>query len=210
MGAAILNSIAHVPLHLLREQSTLTDTGRATSQTARVMCEHIRRDAQAPIVIRTARRICAAAHCRDAAGAAKAVWLYVKQSVRFVHHEEQIARLFGERDQLQLLIAPAALLQMKDPAGDCAIFTMLCCALMAALGIRCQVVCLCCDRSEPDRFSHVYARAYIPESNSWLPIDASHGSHPGWKVPAHDTFREQAYDLNGNCAADVVAVRRQQ
>lgn len=206
MGS-VLTSIAHVPLHLTRQQSTLTDSARATAQTARIMCEHIRRDSQSPIVQATARRICAAAHCRDAAGAAKAVWLYVKQSVRFAHHEEQIIRLFGERDQLQLLIAPAALLAMKDPAGDCAIFTMLCCSLMSALGVRSQVVCLCCDRQEPERFSHVYARAYLPASNSWLAIDASHGSHPGWKVPARDTFREQDYDLNGNCAADVVSVK---
>lgn len=203
----VLNSIAHVPLHLLRQQSTLTDSPRATWQTALVMCEHIRRDSRHPVVVATARRICAAARCRSASDAVRAVWLYVKQSLRFVHHEDQIARLFGERDQLQLLIAPAAILQMNDPAGDCAIYTMLCCALLAALGVRTQVVCLCCDRSDPSRFSHVYARAYLPESNSWLACDASHGSFPGWKVPARDTFREQIYDLNGNCASDVVMAR---
>jgi transglutaminase-like putative cysteine protease len=204
--AASSNTIARVPLRLTREQSSLavSDSAESTAQTARIMCEHIRRDAYSPIVRALAARICAAAHSKTAADAARAVWLYVKQRVRFVHHEEQIARLFGERDQLQLLIAPAALLQMADPAGDCAIFTMLVCALLTTLGIRAQVVCLCCDIQEPARFSHVYSRAWIPESNSWLALDASHGSHPGWKVPARDTFREQQYDTNGNCAADIV------
>lgn len=200
-------ALAHVPLHLMRQQSTLHDSARSTAQTARVMCEHIRRDTQSPIVRATAQRIASTAGCRNALDAARAVWLYVKQSVRFMQDDEQIARLFGERDQLELLIAPAALLAMREPAGDCDDFTMLCCALLAALGIRAQVVCICCDAGDPSRFSHVYARAFIPETQSWLPVDASHGSHPGWKVPTQHTFREQDYDLNGHCAADLVLAR---
>lgn len=207
MGAASA-SLAHVPLNLVRQQSTLGDSQRSTAQTARVMCEHIRRDARSPIVISTARRICATARCQSASDAARAVWLFVKQRVRFVHDDDLIARLFGEQDQLELLIAPAALLQMKQPAGDCDDFTMLACALLAALGVKSQVVCICCDFADPSRFSHVYARAWLPDSNSWLAVDASHGKFPGWKVPAQHTFREQNYDLNGNCAADVLAVRQ--
>jgi transglutaminase-like putative cysteine protease len=200
-------SLARVPLNLQRQQSTLNDTAASTAQTARAMCEHIRRDAGSPIVRATAKRIASESRCTDAQSCARAVWLYVKQVVRFKSDDAQIARLFGERDQLELLIAPAALLSMHQPEGDCDDFTMLACALLTALGIRAQVVCLCCDRSDPGRFSHVCARAFIPEQNAWLSIDASHGAYPGWKVPARDIFREQDYDLNGHCAADVVLAR---
>jgi transglutaminase-like putative cysteine protease len=201
--AAVSSALAQVPLNLVRQQSTLQDSARSTAQTARVMCEHIRRDSHSPVVISTARRICQAARCQSASDAARAVWLFVKQRVRFVHDDDLITRLFGERDQLELLIAPSALLHMNNPEGDCDDFTMLTCALLAALGVRSQVVCICCDLDDPARFSHVYPRAYLPEVNSWMAVDSSHGSHPGWKVPARHTFREQRYDLNGNCAADL-------
>ncbi len=206
-----MGTLARVPLNLTRQQSTLNDTVASTAQTARAMCEHIRRDAASPIVRATAKRIASESRASDAMGLARAVWLYVKQVVGFKSDDAQIARLFGERNQLELLIAPAALLSMHQPEGDCDDFTMLCCALLTALGVRAQVVCLCCDRSDPGRFSHVCARAFIPESISvgggWLNIDASHGAYPGWKVPARDIFREQDYDLNGHCAADVVLAR---
>lgn len=90
--------------------------------------------------------------------------------------------------KLQLLISPDVLVRMKRMEGDCAIYTMMLCAMLAALGLRYRIHTLAVNPRQPDIFSHVCASA-LGES-----LDASHGKYPGWKVPQEHTMREWIFD----------------
>lgn len=81
--------------------------------------------------------------------------------------------------------------------GDCDDFTMLCCALLKALGVPFVIITICADPSDSTRWSHVFPMALCPNA---IPLDASHGSGPGWMVPAEHTFRWQSWDENGDRA----------
>jgi hypothetical protein len=66
-------------------------------------------------------------------------------------------------------------------AGDCDDFSMLCAALLMALGIDCCFATVGADASDPNVFSHVYVVAYWRGAR--YPIDCSHGPHAGWEAP---------------------------
>ena len=129
------------------------------------------------------------------------VWYGVHSSMRFVDHAEQIRALLNERDQLQLLISPDVLLRKARPAGDCAVYTPLMCAALGTLGIHYEFVTLACDPREPDLYTHVYARAILPDG-SRIPLDGSHGKYPGWEVPREHQIRKQVWDEAGEPVAD--------
>jgi len=128
-------------------------------------------------------------------------WWFAHLAIEFVHHDSMIRALWGEADQQQLLISPDVLLRMQRPAGDCAIFTMLICAMLRARGVRYEIVTAAVDPSQPEIYSHVYARAVMPDGTR-LPLDASHGKYPGWQVPAEHRTRTQVWDESGHAIAD--------
>jgi len=125
------------------------------------------------------------------------VWEWVKRNIRFESDESQLARMLGRHDELELLISPSVLLRARDKAGDCDDFTMLCCSMLAALGVTPLIKTYKCDRSDPGRWSHVCAAAVL-EDGTVFPVDASHGEYPGWEVPAQDVYESQLWDMNGN------------
>jgi hypothetical protein len=88
------------------------------------------------------------------------------------------------------------LLRMQDPAEDCDGFTMLTAALCTALGVPVFIATVAADGRDPSRFSHVFPCAQL-EGGNILPLDASHGSGPGWMVPIENIYRWQAWDLDG-------------
>lgn len=102
----------------------------------------------------------------------------------------------GERDQQDLLIAPAVLVRMKEPAEDCDGFTMLVAALLCCMGVDVAIASVAVDPRDPSRFSHVFPMAMF--DGEVLPLDASHGSYPGWMVPREHISRWQAWDLQGS------------
>ena len=197
MNALAMRLGSSIPVALVREQADLRTSGRSTSQTAARMCSHVRRDWKSPAVTGAARQIAAALpRAPSPDQIAAAIWIWVKSHLRFVSDEARIRNLFGETDQLELLISPAVMLSLRDPQGDCDCFTMTVCALCLQFGLTPHVVCICCDPRERDRFSHVFPEVELPGGRT-LAMDASHGKFPGWRVPAQHTYRSAAFDMNG-------------
>ncbi len=187
------------------------DSDTATADTVRLMCQYSNASVRDPLIQAAARSACeklrggplykGVAGELDARAVAGSCWWFVHLAVEFVHHDSMIAALFGERDQQQLLISPDVVLRMKRPAGDCAIFTMLCCSLLKARGVQYEVVTCAVDPSQPEIYSHVFARAVMPDGTR-IPLDASHGQYPGWQVPAEHRTRTQVWDESGNPIED--------
>lgn len=191
-----------VPVRVTRLQASATDTDLATAQTVAAMVGHVWDSARDPLVQRLAGMIRhrwagAGLGCRRSpADLAAAVWWWVKHSVRFAHDDVLLRRLLNESDQLELLIAPAVIVRQFGREGDCDDFTMLVCSFLAALGVPWEIVTVAVDPIEPGRFSHVYARAVLPDGGR-LPLDASHGDFPGWEVPRSDVMRIRVWDDQG-------------
>ena len=131
--------------------------------------------------------------------AADSCWWWCKHFLRFKHHgtmfEAWSADLGDPRTKLQLLIAPDVLVRMRSMEGDCAIYTMMVCAMLEALGLSWQICTGAVDMGQPDIFSHVWARVVLPSGAEAL--DASHGLYPGWQVPARDIYRLKVWDSGG-------------
>ncbi len=189
-----------------------SDPDTATAETILLMCGQIDRSANDPQLRALARDaitrykggpfyLAGRRDPKSADAIAQSDWWLAKLNLRFVHHEKMIRVLWGESDQLQLLISPDVLIRTWGAEGDCAIYTMLICALLKAQGIGYEVVTVACDRTQPSTFSHVYARAILSDGDR-LPLDASHGKNPGWEVPAHDVFRKRVYDSAGREVPD--------
>jgi hypothetical protein len=135
----------------------------------------------------------------------RAAWWFAKHAVRVLPHEQFKALVAAFPEKQQLLLASEYLLSMPRPEGDCSAFSMLVCALLKCLGVRCELVTVAVDPREPEVFTHVYPRAVL-EDGQRLPLDASHGADPGWEVPAYDVFRKQIWDTNGTPIPDSAAV----
>jgi hypothetical protein len=177
------------------------DTDTATKQTVEKMCEYIRAGA-----IDEQVKACADYAWRkfgmgldNPALKCWAVFWWLKHSIKFRSDEATMFRV-GEEGQQDLLIAPAVLARMKDPAEDCDGFTMMAAAMLSALGVPVVVATVAVDPRDPSRWSHVFPCALLPAGTSpvgnVLPLDASHGSGPGWMVPPARISRWQAWDLN--------------
>ena len=183
------------------------DPDTATEQTVREMCRQIHKAAQDPLV-----RRCAVDAVRRPWGGpawigagidpfsnaqcmAESCWWWCKHFLKFKHHgsmfEAWSSDLGDPRTKLQLLIAPDVLVRMSRMEGDCAIYTMMICAMLESLGVPFQIVTLAVDEMQPTIFSHVFVRA-AGES-----LDASHGPYPGWQAPAEDIHREWVFDMTG-------------
>ena len=114
---------------------------------------------------------------------ARAIWWWVKGHVTFCQDEEIVANELGYKDPNQeLLIPPITLLQMPTPMGDCDDFSLLTASLLKCAHIPCWYVAIAVDEMEPDRFSHVYIRAYLDDEEQMMAMDVSHGRVPGWET----------------------------
>ena len=190
--------------HPLREPAP-RDPDQATARTVEIMCGLVANPQDQRIINKAAqdavRRFLSFAGGASRAGVAGACWWWCKTFLTFEHHEFIIRANLGEYGHLQGLIAPDALLQLRQYKGDCAIYTMLLCAMLRALGVPCEIVTVAVNRQEPSIFSHVYLYAVL-ENGERLPLDASHGDYPGWEVPSRDVFRRQVWDASARPVAD--------
>lgn len=173
-----------------------------TRQTVELMCRYILESAIDPDIKEAALWIRQhfGKESSDPAMCAWAVFWYVKHRVKFQIDDGPMVRLTEKtgidvRGNQDLLTSPAVLIRMKDAREDCDGFTMLVCALLCCLNVPFVIVTIACDPSDPERFSHVFPMALLPGGP--LALDASHGSGPGWMVPANRTYRWQAWDLSG-------------
>lgn len=191
------------PIVVQREQTPQgiqTPSPVVTEQTVHKMCEHIQGALKDPIV----QSVAARSHSvRSAADKLSLLWLWVKHHVKFVQDDTLIRQLFNEGGHFELLIAPPVLLRMNQPRGDCDDFTMLICALASLAGFQCGIVTIACDRRRPGEYSHVYGCAALP--GVLVPLDCSHGKHPGWEVPRRDIQRKTVWDLTGRVVSDEFA-----
>lgn len=180
------------PVLISELQADLADSDVSTAQTVNAMAAHIRAALSDPVVQRVALTLAGGSRRETAAR----VWAWIKQNVRFVSDEEQLERLLGRADELELLISPPVLLRARVRQGDCDDFTMLACSLLLSLGCPALIKTFKCERSDPGRWSHVCAAAVL-EDGAVFPVDASHGDYAGWEVPARDVFDSQLWDMHG-------------
>ncbi len=172
------------------------DSDTATKQTIELMCRYIRESADDPVIQAAAQWAWShfGGNSEDPGMKAWAVFWFVKHNVKFVVDEAPMFRL-GEPNQQDLLISPSVLIRMEKPAEDCDGFTMLGAALLKVLDVPFTIATIAASPDDPERWSHVFLMAMLPTGP--LPLDASHGSGPGWIVPASHTFRWQCWDCDG-------------
>ncbi len=187
------------------------DPDDATAQTISLMCEQIAKSANDATVQRAASRainqfrggpfIAGRLPANDPRAIAASCWWLAKSSIEFVHHDPMILMMWGETGQQQLLISPDVLVRMERPCGDCAVFTSFICACLRTAGVPFEILTAEVDPNRPGEYGHVWARAVMPDG-SRVPLDASHGSYPGWQVPREHIIRLQVWDESGQPIAD--------
>jgi hypothetical protein len=118
---------------------------------------------------------------------ADAAYQWAHQHVRYVH-EQDMAAPFSHLDRFtydQTLIAPAALLAMPEPIGDCPDFSMLVASILDVFGIQSYYKTIAADPNFPDLYSHVYIVVdtsqgrFHPLRHTWYPEDASNAPLAG-------------------------------
>jgi len=189
------------------------DADQATVQTIREMVKHIHTAAQDPVLQQFALdgvegwrggmefASSGLDPFSSPVAIAESCFWQAKHHMRFLHHSKQIFILLNERDQLQLLISPDVLVRMKKMRGDCAIYTMLLCAMLEALGVVWEIQTVAVNPYQPTVFSHVFLRVVLPDGRR-IPLDASHGKYLGWMVPDSDILRSQVWNMSGEPVAD--------
>jgi transglutaminase-like putative cysteine protease len=125
--------------------------------------------------------------------AAKIFW-WVKRRMTFRRDEDVLAATGTGYDEQDLLMEPAWLLSIPNPAGDCDDYTTLTCSMLLAAGIPSRITTIAADSQEPGRFSHVFCEAELPCGKT-LALDTSHGQYPGWQSPKQ--FRRQSWPIIG-------------
>jgi hypothetical protein len=178
------------------------DPDTATVQTVQEMCRQINESANDPRVAAIAERAIqtfrggpSGARLLWQGMQAHSCWWWCKWNLKFVHHGDQFeawsSDLGDPQTKQQLLIAPDVLVRMKRMEGDCAIYTMMLCAMLKSLGLPYRIVTLAVDPHQPEIFTHVCA------SSNGEYLDASHGKYPGWRVPKEHTMKEWTFDESG-------------
>ena len=194
------------PTIAIERYAAADDTDSVTAQTIGLMCRYIRESADDP-AIQDAAQWAAGHYGAGSTSPSMLAWAafwFAKHNVKFVVDEAPMFRL-GETGRQDLLISPSVLIRMQKPEEDCDGFTMLVCALLRCMGVPFVIVTIAASPDDPSRWSHVFPMALTPQP---IPLDASHGSGPGWIVPAAHTFRWQAWDCDGS-PCDVKRPRRQ-
>ena len=110
------------------------------------------------------------------------LFYWVKRNVKFEEDEVILASQLQMNNMgKELLIAPDALFSMPTPMGDCDDFSLLLACLLKNVHFQIKFVTIACDYLEPDRFSHIYLKAYLEDEGRWISLDCSHGGSPGWE-----------------------------
>lgn len=147
-------------------------------QTIALMQQYALEDAGSPLLHAAVRQ---ARQARPSADLISAIYWWVKDRLRFVLDEVTAAALPPDiaGEVVETLVRPVDLLQSAG-AGDCDDYSMLLASMLLAAGVRCAFVTVAADPEARDRYSHVYVAAYAPGR---IPLDASHGTAPGWETP---------------------------
>jgi hypothetical protein len=109
----------------------------------------------------------------------RCLYWWIKGHIQFENDEAILASQFGLGPDKELIISPEALLRMPTPMGDCDCMSTLMASFLRAVLIPCRYVAIAADEKEPERFSHVYVKAFV--DGEWITLDCSHGVYPGWE-----------------------------
>ena len=114
-------------------------------------------------------------------------WGYIKGRLQFVRDEITAEPLqpYYNAPIVETLVRPKDMAVLPVPQGDCDCYSMYGAAHLLARGVPCSYVTVAADGNDPTAFSHVYLVAYPvngPYTGQRVPMDLSHGPHPGWEV----------------------------
>src|SRR5205807_686257 len=77
--------------------------------------------------------------------------------------------------------------------GDCDCISVLLCALLESVGIRCRFITVATDPRNPDLFSHVYPEAWI--GGKWVSVDAARRAPAFGRSPSR-VFRKRGWSVH--------------
>lgn len=97
----------------------------------------------------------------------------------------------------QTLIAPSVLVQMQDPEGDCAQFSMLAAAMCRIFCVPCSFKTIAADPKYPTIYSHVYN--VVDVGMCVMPFDSSNGPEPGAEYAIQCKARVWPQTLADDC-----------
>jgi hypothetical protein len=179
------------------------DPTEATHETVQYMCSLIADSLADGIVQRATANALRVEWVMSGEGSRSpvSIWFWVKRNLRFVHHSKLLVAWLNAPNELQLLIRPDALLKMREPKGDCAVYTCLVCAMLDCCGLPWEIVTVAVDPRNPGIYSHVYPRVILGDGRRVV-LDASHGKYPGWEVPDAHVSAKQVWDREGNPIED--------
>lgn len=130
---------------------------------------------------------------------------HVKSAMQFQRDETTAAQLAGvdASDVVEVVIRPLDIkryVEQGKAIGDCDDFSGYLAALLEAVGVPCSFCTVAADGNAPYQFSHVYVVAY-PEVDGVrvrVPLDASHGTQPGWEAEqVVSVSRKQEWSVSG-------------
>lgn len=177
-------------------QETSDDPDQQVADTIGLMRTYANQDAANPILQEDVAR---AWQSDDAIGD---TFAYLRRDgargMRFVR-DESTGQPFeqgpgGWRPIVEALIRPADQALLANPQGDCDDFAQYGAGHLLSRGVPCSYATVGVDSGAPQTFTHVYLVAYPkdgPYAGQRVPMDLSHGPHPGWEVPnPFGKFRE--------------------
>lgn len=187
--ASLLGVIWKQDFHISHTPANPFNTDISTYQTIQLMIRLAKVSAHSPLVhsaILTATQGISPSNLPTRA-LARAIFYWVNGNVQFVEDETLLYKGLGiDRVDKELLISPEIMLGMPVPMGDCDDFSLLTASMLLAAGIPCSYLTIAADEKAPEKFSHVYVKAYLVDEMvegkaRELVLDCSHGSYPGWE-----------------------------
>ena len=174
-------SIWGIPIHITSRVTNPYDNEVSTKDTVNQMIALVRRAARYPVIHSVVNTLLSSLPVNYTnKDLARAIFWYVKGKVTFRQDEEIVSSDLGYQDWNQeLLIDPGLLVSMAQPQGDCDDFSLLTATLLTAAHIPTKFVTIAADAGEPERFSHIYVKAWL--DGKWVPMDTSHGNLLGWE-----------------------------
>lgn len=186
--ASSLHTLQHPDLGFVSYslQTVSDEPDQQVGEVIGLMRDYVLADAQRPELAADLARATAGAAGSDGE-MARAIFTHVKGRMGYQVDSLTAAPLESGLPWpvVEALIRPLDLVTMCEQGGcrrvgDCDDYAMYVAALLTVARIPNGFVTLAADRSDPERYSHVYVVAYTREGR--LALDASHGPYPGWEA----------------------------
>lgn len=195
-----------VPYTLVRQSTTPWDNDRSTADTIALMRSLAVSGSRSPTIQAIANECLQQSQGfqhEDLRGLCRCVYLWVKSHVTFAEDEavanSRLGISYEEMNTpdgaIDMVIAPEVLVTMLNPMGDCDCFSTLLASIFIVLQIKCWFVSIKVDPNEPNRWSHVYVCVFLPDEQTMVPVDASHGNYLGWEQ-TDGVFERKLWDIN--------------